>query len=110
MRFAVCLATALIAATQVTGQTPTEAERLGAISASDWVLSHVGSSATFALLKGELLSSTGLSWPDGRQAVVTFWYMDSYGFLGGEFFRCIDYFDKDMISTGGACKTARGRN
>jgi hypothetical protein len=44
-----------------------------------------------------LISSTGHSWPDGRQVIVTFWRS------GITYLRCIDYFDRDMISTGGIC-------
>jgi len=47
--------------------------------------------------KAELISSAGLSWPDGRQAVVTFWKAEN------SLFRCIDYFDKDFRQTGSAC-------
>jgi hypothetical protein len=39
----------------------------------------------------------GLSWPDGRQAIVTFWKAEN------SVFRCIDYFDTSMQSTGGGC-------
>ena len=47
--------------------------------------------------KAELISSAGLSWPDGRQAIVTFWKAEN------SVFRCIDYFDKSFQSTGGVC-------
>jgi hypothetical protein len=45
----------------------------------------------------KLISSTGHSWPDGKQAVVTFWE------VGELFLRCIDYFSADMVATGGIC-------
>ena len=45
----------------------------------------------------ELRDTTGLSWPDGRQAIVTFWYS------GPAMYRCIDYFDSNMQATGGLC-------
>ena len=44
-----------------------------------------------------LISSAGHSWPDGRQAIVTFWRS------GTTFLRCIDYFEQDMTSSGGVC-------
>jgi hypothetical protein len=43
----------------------------------------------------KLISSTGHSWPDGKQAVVTFWE------VGELFLRCIDYFGADTVATGG---------
>lgn len=46
----------------------------------------------------KLLGTAGLSWPDGRQAVVTFWISTVK-----EIVRCIDYFDADMTATGGKC-------
>jgi hypothetical protein len=44
-----------------------------------------------------LISSAGHSWPDGRQAIVTFWKS------GANYLRCIDYFEQDMTSSGGVC-------
>jgi hypothetical protein len=44
-----------------------------------------------------LVSSAGHSWPDGRQAIVTFWKS------GATYLRCIDYFEQDMTSSGGVC-------
>jgi hypothetical protein len=40
-----------------------------------------------------------LSWPDGRQAVVTMWNSKL-----GDFARCFDYFDAKMNQTGGKCE------
>lgn len=48
----------------------------------------------------KLASSVGLSWPDGRQAIVTFWQHAPV------LYRCIDYFDASMRSTGGKCQGA----
>lgn len=47
-------------------------------------------------------TSSGLSWPDGRQAVVSFWSMT---FDQGQNFtmRCITYFDGNMTPTGDMC-------
>src|SRR5262245_36602335 len=44
-----------------------------------------------------LASSAGLSWPDGRQAIMTFWKS------GATLLRCIDYFEQDMTPSGGVC-------
>jgi hypothetical protein len=44
-----------------------------------------------------LISSAGHSWPDGRQAIVTFWRS------GATYLRCIDYFEQDMTPSGGVC-------
>lgn len=44
-----------------------------------------------------LVSSAGHSWPDGRQAIVTFWRS------GATYLRCIDYFEQDMTPSGGIC-------
>ena len=44
-----------------------------------------------------LVSSAAHSWPDGRQAIVTFWRS------GATYLRCIDYFEQDMTSSGGVC-------
>src|SRR5680860_1849552 len=47
--------------------------------------------------QAELLSSSGLSWPDGRQGIVTFWRHEN------SLYRCIDFFDESYQQTGGAC-------
>jgi hypothetical protein len=49
----------------------------------------------------ELASSSGLSWPDGRQALVTFWKGPKQNYL-----RCVTYFDASMGSTGEGCYRA----
>ena len=55
-------------------------------------------SADLAVHGGKLISSSGHSWPDGRQAITTFW-------RGGDgsldrYTRCISYFNADMQKTG----------
>ena len=50
-----------------------------------------------------LVGTTGLSWPTGRQAIVTFWRSPD-----GAMVRCTDYFERDMIATGGKCERATG--
>ena len=43
-----------------------------------------------------LISSAGLSWPDGRQAIVTFWKAETI-------YRCGDFFSTHYEQTGGGC-------
>jgi len=59
-------------------------------------------SARLAEDNWDLQSSTGLSWPDGRQAIVTFWLAP----LKNGMVRCVAFFDADFRSTGEIC----GRN
>ena len=47
--------------------------------------------------QSKFFGATGLSWPDGRQAIV--YHFQLPGFL----WRCFNYFDADMRSTGGMC-------
>lgn len=49
----------------------------------------------------EVVGTSGLSWPDGRQAIITTIEVKQKGkkWLN----RCIDYYDKDMRHTGEAC-------
>src|SRR5262249_39600241 len=46
----------------------------------------------------QLLGTTGLSWSDGRQGIVTFWHCSN-----GDTLRCLDYFNAEMAATGGRC-------
>jgi hypothetical protein len=46
----------------------------------------------------QLLGTTGLSWADGRQGIVTFWHCQN-----GNTLRCLDYFSAEMSTTGGRC-------
>jgi len=46
----------------------------------------------------QLLGTTGLSWSDGRQGIVTFWHCSN-----GNTLRCLDYFSAEMSATGGRC-------
>jgi len=66
----------------------------------DWVIVPGATSALLQLTsarKWELTGTAGLSWSDGRQAVVTFWRSN------GIYLRCFDYFTADMKSAGGLC-------
>lgn len=52
----------------------------------------------------EMLGASTLEWPDGGQALVTYWRSPS----GDEASRCIDHFDAAMMPTGGVCEDASG--
>ena len=64
-----------------------------------WGLDAEASSAALARDGWKFLSMSTLSWPDGRQAVVTMW-MNKLG----DFARCFDYFDAKMVQAGGKCE------
>ncbi len=64
-----------------------------------WGLDAEASSAALARDGWKFLSMSTLSWPDGRQAVVTLW-MNKLG----DFARCFDYFDAKMVQAGGKCE------
>jgi hypothetical protein len=64
-----------------------------------WGLDLESSSASLARDGWKFLGMSSLSWPDGRQAVVTLWLSDL-----GNFARCFDYFDEKMNQTGGKCE------
>ncbi len=64
-----------------------------------WGLDEGASSAALARDGWRFLGLSTLSWPDGRQAVVTIW-----GSELGDFARCFDYFDAAMRQTGGKCE------
>jgi hypothetical protein len=59
------------------------------------------STADLSLEGWELISSSGLSWPDGRQSVVTFWQPRSRIQV---VWRCFSSFDKFEQHTGELCK------
>jgi hypothetical protein len=65
-------------------------------------------SAGLAGLRATFLGTAGLSWPDGTQAVVTFWRREGQAHDTGEPFhvtyRCVDYFTAAMEPTGGKCE------
>ena len=64
-----------------------------------WGFDEQASSAALARDGWKFLSMSTLSWPDGRQAVVTMW-MNKLG----DFARCFDYFDAQMKQSGGKCE------
>ena len=47
----------------------------------------------------KFLAMSTMSWPDGRQAVVTLWQSEL-----GDYARCFDYFDAAVRQTGGKCE------
>ncbi len=64
-----------------------------------WGLDVEASSAALARDGWKFLAMSTLSWPDGRQAVVTMWMSQL-----GDFARCFDYFDAQMVQAGGKCE------
>jgi hypothetical protein len=64
-----------------------------------WGLDPMATSAELARGGWKYLGMATLSWPDGRQAVVTMWNSKL-----GDFARCFDYFDAAMHQTGGKCE------
>jgi hypothetical protein len=47
----------------------------------------------------KFLAMSTMSWPDGRQAIVTLWQSEL-----GDYARCFDYFDAAVRQTGGKCE------
>ena len=76
-----------------------ERETSGDPAASIWGLDGEATSATLARGGWKFLSMGTMSWPDGRQAVVTMWNSEL-----GDFARCFDNFDPAMTQTGGKCE------
>ena len=67
---------------------------------------HVNETSQALAVRGlELVTSSGFSWPDGRQAIVTFWQQSGEA-PEPKMYRCIDYFNKRMEPTGGRCAAA----
>ena len=64
-----------------------------------WGFDGEASAASLARDGWKFLAMSALSWPDGRQAVVTMWMNQL-----GDFARCFDYFDAKMVQTGGKCE------
>ena len=69
---------------------------------STWILDAQAESASLARTGWQFLNSTGLSWPDGRQAIVTFWQSSA-----GDVTRCFDYYDSNMQASGSICYLSR---
>jgi hypothetical protein len=50
--------------------------------------------------------AAGLSWPDGRQAVVSYWESTIDNQRTTFTFRCVSYFDADLHQSGDGCSQA----
>jgi hypothetical protein len=75
------------------------------VSAAGWDNSTLATSADYATAEGWLIaSSSAMSWPDGHQALITFWQR-CYDVETETCttVRCIDYFDANMRDTGSIC-------
>jgi hypothetical protein len=64
-----------------------------------WGLDPKATAANLARDGWRFLSMSTLSWPDGRQAVVTMWQSKV-----GDYARCFDYFTPAMEPAGGKCE------
>lgn len=63
------------------------------------------SSAGLAMVGFDQTGAAGLSWPDGQQALVTFWRAQDEHYLF--VFRCVSFVDAAPGSTGEQCARAR---
>ena len=71
----------------------------------DWLLIYPQpSSGSLAMSGFDQTAAAGLSWPDGRQAVVTFWTLQAETDLF--IYRCVSYFDAALVPTGEQCARA----
>lgn len=78
------------------------------VEAAEWQMHPKDTSASLAATnRWELISSSAMSWSDGRQLLMTFW---QFRFApSGEkepvrvLVRCHDYFAANMTSTGAVC-------
>ena len=99
MRLAAPLLAAVVVLSAVSAAPAEDRQTSGQAGASVWGLDPDATSATLARGGWKFLSMSTLSWPDGRQAVVTMWTSDL-----GDFARCFDYFDAKMEQAGGKCE------
>ncbi|PAP92140.1 hypothetical protein CIT31_29715 [Mesorhizobium wenxiniae] len=81
---------------------------VSASEAAEWQALPGMTSASLAQSGWRQTGAAGLSWPDGRQAVVSFW--ESTSEKQRFTFRCVAYFDKDFHQTGDACYQAVGKD
>ena len=95
IRLAILVVLFLAAGTALAEDRQTSGER----GAGVWGLDEQATSAGLAREGWTFLSMSTMSWPDGRQAVVTLWNSKL-----GDFARCFDYFDAEMNQTGGKCE------
>ncbi len=92
--FAVALATASMSSAMADERQTAHDPRNGV-----WGIDESVSAAMLARDGWKFLDMSTMSWPDGRQAVVTLWNSEL-----GDYARCFDYFDADMNQTGGKCE------
>jgi len=90
---------AILAALAATTSLAEDRETGADPAAGIWGLDPEATSAVLARDGWRFLSMSTMSWPDGRQAVVTMWNSDL-----GDFARCFDYFDAEMNQLGGKCE------
>jgi hypothetical protein len=69
-----------------------------------WHQEPSATSGGFAQAGCQILGTAGLSWPDGRQGIITFWHCED-----GKTARCLDYFNAEMSATGGRCDSVTMR-
>ena len=73
------------------------------VLAQEWEWLPGMTSAKLAAAGWEIKASAGMSWPDGRQALITFWYAELEE--GVHFtMRCVDNFNEFLQSNGGTCE------
>jgi hypothetical protein len=89
----------LFAALMSTAALAEDRQTSGPEGAGIWGLDPNATSAALARDGWKFLSMSTMSWPDGRQAMVTLWNSEI-----GDFARCFDYFDAAMNQTGGKCE------
>ncbi len=73
--------------------------------ADSWEMVPGLSSAGLAAQGWEQTSSSGLSWPDGSQAVVSFWQLEADDLRLT--LRCVSLFDLHLQPTGDQCYQPR---
>jgi len=74
-------------------------ETAGEPGAGTWGLDPKATSASLARDGWKFLAMSTMSWPDGRQAIVTLWMSKL-----GDYARCFDYFDAALKQAGGKCE------
>ena len=74
----------------------------------DWEPDTETSSRRLVMAGFDQTGAAGLSWPDGRQAVVTFWRGQDEHYLF--VYRCMSFFDADLVPTGEQCVRAAMSN
>ena len=96
MRFAALLALVTIAAPVLAQEHPD--------LSGDWEPDTETNSAGLAMAGFDQTGAAGLSWPDGQQALVTFWRAQDEHYLF--VYRCMSFFDADLVPAGEQCARA----